>query len=204
MVMVGAPPITSPGTFWGEADRLWDETPPFADPVEAAAAMRPRIAAHLAQGGRLHQMTGHAGPVSWSPRARGWRRQVSEAPRRATDTASALAVYDAALAEVITRPDRRPIAQTARQRLPHGLAAVSDRPPAPLTPIMKPQDRHLIRAHQPGRWRQCGNPARRCCSASRRAPRVRGGFPARPAAAMSCDWDARAGAGCRAQSGAGG
>ena len=101
-VMVGRAAYHQPWDILGEADRLWGETPPFADPVEAAGAMRPRIAAHLAQGGRLHQITRHMlGLCHGRPGARGWRRQLSEGASRATDSASALAVYDAALAEVM-------------------------------------------------------------------------------------------------------
>ncbi|RCW81382.1 tRNA dihydrouridine(20/20a) synthase DusA [Paracoccus lutimaris] len=101
-VMVGRAAYHQPWDILGEADRLWGETPPFADPVEAAGAMRPRIAAHLAQGGRLHQITRHMlGLFHGRPGARGWRRRLSEGASRATDSASALAVYDAALAEVM-------------------------------------------------------------------------------------------------------
>lgn len=101
-VMVGRAAYHQPWDILGAADRLWNETPPFASPVEAADAMRPRIAAHLAQGGRLHQITRHMlGLFHGRPGARGWRRQLSEGASRATDTASALAVYDAALAEVM-------------------------------------------------------------------------------------------------------
>ena len=101
-VMVGRAAYHQPWDILGQADRLWDEAPPFSDPVEAAAAMRPRIAAHLAQGGRLHQVTRHMlGLVPGRPGARGWRRHLSEGASRATDTASARAVYDAALAEVM-------------------------------------------------------------------------------------------------------
>ncbi len=101
-VMVGRAAYHQPWDILGAADRLWDEAPPFADPVEAAQAMRPRIAAHLEAGGRLHQMTRHMlGLFHGRQGARGWRRQLSEGASRATDTASALAVYDAALAEVM-------------------------------------------------------------------------------------------------------
>lgn len=101
-VMAGRAAYHQPWDILGAADRLWDETPTFADPSEAAQAMRPRIAAHLAAGGRLHQITRHMlGLFHGRPGARGWRRQLSEGASRATDTASALAVYDAALAEVM-------------------------------------------------------------------------------------------------------
>ena len=101
-VMVGRAAYHQPWDILGEADRLWNETPAFAGPVTTAEAMRPRIEAHLMQGGRLHQITRHMlGLFHGRPGARGWRRQLSEGASRATDTASALAVYDAALAEVM-------------------------------------------------------------------------------------------------------
>ncbi|MFO1166162.1 MAG: tRNA dihydrouridine(20/20a) synthase DusA [Paracoccus sp. (in: a-proteobacteria)] len=101
-VMAGRVAYHQPWDILGAADALWGDAPPFADPLDAARAMRPRIAAHLAAGGRLHQITRHMlGLFHGRPGARGWRRQLSEGASRATDTASALAVYDAALAEVM-------------------------------------------------------------------------------------------------------
>lgn len=100
-VMVGRAAYHQPWDILGQADRLWGDAPPFDSPVEAARAMRERIAAHLEAGGRLHQFTRHMlGLFHGRPGARGWRRQLSEGASRARDTAEALAVYDAALAEV--------------------------------------------------------------------------------------------------------
>ncbi|KGJ04174.1 tRNA-U16,U17-dihydrouridine synthase [Paracoccus halophilus] len=101
-VMVGRAAYHQPWDMLGQADRLWGETPPFDDPLDAARAMRARIAAHLAAGGRLHQITRHMlGLFHGRPGARGWRRQLSEGAGRAVGAADALAVYDAALAEIM-------------------------------------------------------------------------------------------------------
>lgn len=95
-VMVGRAAYHRPWDILGAADRLWGEAPPFADPVEVAEAMRPRIAAHLAGGGRLHQITRHMlGLFHGRPGARGWKRALSEAGPR-----GGLGDYDAALAAV--------------------------------------------------------------------------------------------------------
>lgn len=60
--------------------------------------MRPYIAAHLAGGGRLHQITRHMlGLFHGRPGARHWRRVLSE---RANAEGAGLEVLDAALAEV--------------------------------------------------------------------------------------------------------
>ncbi|MCV2448047.1 tRNA dihydrouridine(20/20a) synthase DusA [Paracoccus sp. DMF] len=100
-VMVGRAAYHQPWDMLGQADLLWDETPPFADPLDAAAALRELVEAHLAAGGRLHQVTRHMlGLFHGRPGARGWRRQLSEGASRARTPAEALAVYDAALAEV--------------------------------------------------------------------------------------------------------
>lgn len=99
-VMIGRAAYHQPWEMLGEADRLWGEAPPFADPHAVAQAMRDPIAAHLAGGGRLHQMTRHMlGLFHGRPGARGWRRLLSEGAARAETAAEALAVYDAALAE---------------------------------------------------------------------------------------------------------
>ena len=97
-VMVGRAAYHQPWAILGAADALGGARPPFADPVEAAGAMRPRIAAHLAQGGRLHQITRHMlGLFHGRPGARGWRRVLSEG---ATRPGAGLALYDQALAEL--------------------------------------------------------------------------------------------------------
>lgn len=95
-VMIGRAAYHQPWSILGEADRLWGEAPAFAAPVDAARAMRPRIAAHLAAGGRLHQITRHMlGLFHGRPGARIWKRILSEA-----GPAGDLATYDAALAGV--------------------------------------------------------------------------------------------------------
>ena len=100
--MAGRAAYHQPWDILGAADRLWGDAPAFADPVDAAQAMRERIDAHLADGGRLHQITRHMlGLFHGRPGARGWRRQLSEGASKADDRATALAVYDAALAEVM-------------------------------------------------------------------------------------------------------
>ena len=100
-VMVGRAAYHQPWDILGQADLLWNETPRFDDPLQAAAALRELVQAHLASGGRLHQVTRHMlGLFHGRPGARGWRRQLSEGASRARTTAEALAVYDAALAEV--------------------------------------------------------------------------------------------------------
>ena len=99
--MVGRAAYHQPWDILGQADRLWGETPNYATPHEAALAMRPRVEAHLMQGGRLHQLSRHMlGLFHGQPGARGWRRLLSEGAARAGDRAEALAVYDAALAAV--------------------------------------------------------------------------------------------------------
>ncbi|WP_323717449.1 tRNA dihydrouridine(20/20a) synthase DusA [Paracoccus aminovorans] len=101
-VMVGRAAYHQPWDILGQADRLWGAEPPFADPVAAAGALRELVERHLAAGGRLHQATRHMlGLFHGRPGARGWRRQLSEGASRARDRAEALAVYDAALAEVM-------------------------------------------------------------------------------------------------------
>jgi tRNA-dihydrouridine synthase A len=58
--------------------------------------MKPYIDAHLAAGGRLHQITRHMlGLFHGRPGARGWRRVLSEG---ATREGAGLALYDKALA----------------------------------------------------------------------------------------------------------
>ena len=97
-VMVGRAAYHRPWSMLGEADRLWDEQPASAHPIDVARGMRPRIAAHLAAGGRLHQFTRHMlGLFHARPGARIWKRILSEA-----GSAGDLATYDAALAAVFS------------------------------------------------------------------------------------------------------
>lgn len=94
-VMVGRAAYHDPAAVLIGADALWGED--FAPaPIEVAAAMRPHIAAHLAAGGRLHQITRHMlGLFAGRPGARAWRRLLSEGAAR---PGAGLDVYDAAVA----------------------------------------------------------------------------------------------------------
>ena len=97
-VMVGRAAYQDPMAVLGGADaRLWGQGEP-ACPFDVANRMEPYIAAHLARGGRLHQITRHMlGLFHGRPGARGWRRVLSEG---ATRPGAGLALYRAALAEV--------------------------------------------------------------------------------------------------------
>jgi tRNA-dihydrouridine synthase A len=96
-VMIGRAAYHDPASTLIGADALWGDS--FApDPASVAHDMRPYIAAHLASGGRLHQITRHMlGLFTGRPGARGWRRVLSE---RASREGAGLEVLDAALAEV--------------------------------------------------------------------------------------------------------
>lgn len=95
-VMVGRAAYHQPWDILGQADRLWGEEPPFQSAHDVALAMRPRIAQHLRDGGRLHQITRHMlGLFHGQPGARGWKRVLSEGA-----STGGVDVYDAALAQV--------------------------------------------------------------------------------------------------------
>lgn len=81
-VMVGRAAYHDPASVLMGADRLWgDDYAPDAHQV--VHAMLPYIEAHLAQGGRLHQITRHMlGLFAGRPGARGWRRILSEGANR--------------------------------------------------------------------------------------------------------------------------
>lgn len=102
-VMVGRAAYHDPASVLIGADALWDED--YApDAVQVLDTMRPYIAAHLEQGGRLHQITRHMlGLFTGKPGARGWRRVLSMG---ANKPAAGLALLDAALAEVRGAEDR--------------------------------------------------------------------------------------------------
>ncbi|TRW99181.1 tRNA dihydrouridine(20/20a) synthase DusA [Paracoccus sp. M683] len=94
--MLGRAAYHRPWDVLGQADRLWGDTPPLDGPVDAALAMRPYIARHLAAGGRLHQITRHMlGLFHGLPGARNWRRVLSEGASR-----GGIEVFDAALAQI--------------------------------------------------------------------------------------------------------
>ncbi len=96
-VMVGRAAYHQPWQILGAADRLWDQAPPFADPVQVALAMRPYIADHLSQGGRLHQITRHMlGLFHGLAGARAWKRTLSEGVSK-----GGIEVFDAALSQVV-------------------------------------------------------------------------------------------------------
>ena len=81
-VMIGRAAYHEPGRVLIGADSLWGED--FApDAFDVVEQMRPYIEAHLAGGGRLHQITRHMlGLFTGRPGARGWRRVLSEGASR--------------------------------------------------------------------------------------------------------------------------
>jgi tRNA-dihydrouridine synthase A len=97
-VMLGRAAYHDPASVLMGADALWGSD--FApDAVAVVDAMRPYIAGHLAQGGRLHQITRHMlGLFSGRAGARGWRRVLSE---RANKPAAGLDVLDQAMDQVL-------------------------------------------------------------------------------------------------------
>jgi tRNA-dihydrouridine synthase A len=96
-VMVGRAAYHDPASVLIGADALWGDGH-APDAFAVAEEMKPYIAAHLAQGGRLHQITRHMlGLFHGRPGARGWRRVLSEGASR---NGAGLDVYDTALAEV--------------------------------------------------------------------------------------------------------
>ncbi|MFT4149226.1 MAG: tRNA dihydrouridine(20/20a) synthase DusA [Paracoccaceae bacterium] len=96
-VMIGRAAYHEPGKVLIGADALWgDDHAP--DAFAVVQAMKPHIAAHLAAGGRLHQITRHMlGLFTGRPGARGWRRVLSEGASR---PGAGPELIDAALAEV--------------------------------------------------------------------------------------------------------
>lgn len=81
-VMIGRAAYHDPASVLIGADALWGEDH-APDRVAVVQAMRPYIAAHLATGGRLHQITRHMlGLFTGQPGARHWRRVLSEGASR--------------------------------------------------------------------------------------------------------------------------
>ncbi|MEI2686108.1 MAG: tRNA dihydrouridine(20/20a) synthase DusA [Cypionkella sp.] len=96
-VMVGRAAYHDPGAVLVGADALWG-CDTGLDLTGAVLAMRPYVEAHLAQGGRLHQITRHMlGAFAGRPGARGWRRLLSEGANR---PGAGVELLEAALAEV--------------------------------------------------------------------------------------------------------
>lgn len=86
-VMVGRAAYHDPAAILSQADqRIWAKRGPrpLDDVIEAMAG---HIEAHLAEGGKLHQVTRHMlGLFSGQPGARAWRRYLSEhAPKNGAD-----------------------------------------------------------------------------------------------------------------------
>jgi tRNA-dihydrouridine synthase A len=78
-VMIGRAAYHEPSDILADADRRFFGGAPGPDPWTVADAMRPYIAAHLAGGGRLNQITRHMlGLFHGRPGARHWRRILSE------------------------------------------------------------------------------------------------------------------------------
>lgn len=101
-VMIGRAAYHRPWDMLENADRLWNETPPFASATQVAEAMRPYIQEHLSNGGRMHQITRHMlGLFHGQPGARGWKRTLSEAGSK-----GGMDVYDAALAQIVDSMSR--------------------------------------------------------------------------------------------------
>ncbi len=97
-VMIGRAAYHEP---WGALAGIDAEifgSAPGPDPCAVIAAMRPYITRHLANGGRLHQITRHMlGLFHGRPGARHWRRILSE---RANANGAGPEVLDAALEPV--------------------------------------------------------------------------------------------------------
>ena len=104
-VMLGRAAYHDPASVLVGADTLWGQADGDAarglDAFDAVDAMRPYIAVHLANGGRLHQITRHMlGAFMHRPGARGWRRVLSTQANR---PGAGLEVLDLALAEVLAK-----------------------------------------------------------------------------------------------------
>lgn len=81
-VMIGRAAYHDPASVLIGADRLWGEDH-APDAFAVVTALLPYIEAHLAGGGRLHQITRHMlGLFTGRPGARGWRRILSEGANR--------------------------------------------------------------------------------------------------------------------------
>jgi tRNA-dihydrouridine synthase A len=98
-VMIGRAAYHTPSDILLGADEEIFGVPGRRTPEEVVAAMRPYIARHLAQGGKLAQVTRHMlGLFAGRPGARGWRRVLSEGAHR---DGAGLEVLDEALSRVM-------------------------------------------------------------------------------------------------------
>lgn len=98
-VMIGRAAYHQPADLLCAADRrIFGAATPDTTAEDAVRAMLPYIEAHLAGGGKLHQITRHMlGLFAGRPGARNWRRVLSEG---ATRPGAGPALVEAALAEV--------------------------------------------------------------------------------------------------------
>src|SRR5829696_5463890 len=97
-VMLGRAAYQNPGLLLEVDPRFFGEPPPAADAFEALEAFEPYIAARLAEGVRLHQMTRHIlGLFTGRPRARLFRRHLAI---EATKAGAGLEVLRAAVDHV--------------------------------------------------------------------------------------------------------
>jgi tRNA-dihydrouridine synthase A len=78
-VMIGRAAYHQPTDILAGADPAIFGTGQVADPIEVVQKMVPYVERHLAEGGRLHQITRHMlGLFAGRPGARAWRRGLSE------------------------------------------------------------------------------------------------------------------------------
>jgi tRNA-dihydrouridine synthase A len=97
--MVGRAAYHQPADILCRADRMIWGQGEDSDPVAVVRQMQDYIADHVAQGGRLHQVTRHMlGLFAGTPGARQWRRILSEgASRDGADFALVRQALDAVL-----------------------------------------------------------------------------------------------------------
>ena len=98
-VMIGRAAYHTPWDTLARADaRIFGQSSPCETPHDAAEAMIPYIEAHIASGGRLHNVTRHMlGLFQGRPGARAWRRVLSTEVHR---DGAGVEVLEAALAQV--------------------------------------------------------------------------------------------------------
>ncbi|WP_170428855.1 tRNA dihydrouridine(20/20a) synthase DusA [Ruegeria arenilitoris] len=78
-VMIGRAAYHQPTDILAAADPVIFGTGQVTDPIEVVQKMVPYVERHLADGGRLHQITRHMlGLFAGRPGARAWRRALSE------------------------------------------------------------------------------------------------------------------------------
>jgi len=103
-VMIGRAAYHAPADILLGADEEIFDVPGRTTAEAVVREMRPYIARHLAEGGRLQSVTRHMlGLFAGRPGARGWRRVLSEGAHR---DGAGLEVVDAALARIGVERDR--------------------------------------------------------------------------------------------------